>query len=220
MSSNLEFLDFPAPGEPRATVIWLHGLGADGSDFAPVVEMLAMPPELGVRFVLPHAPEQAVTINNGMVMRAWYDVLEMEIDRRADLDGVQQSVDAILTLAKSVVPADQPQHKLIIAGFSQGGVIAIHAAAQAQGLSVSGVIALSTYLPKLPATDLTRLKALPLFWGHGEYDPVVPLPLGEAAREALAEAGAHIEAHTYPIDHSVALEEIEAIGVWLRARLS
>ncbi len=217
MADFLEFIDTGAQGEHRGTVVWMHGLGADGHDFEPVVDMLGLPANAGIRFILPHAPMQPVTINNGYVMRAWYDVLSMEIERRADIGGVQRSVQAVLSLTRSVVP-QQPDHPVVFAGFSQGGVIALHAALQAQSMRVAGVIALSTYFPSVPESDLKKLEGLPVFWGHGQFDPVVPLELGRTARDALAAAGATVEGAVYPIDHSVNLEEIAAIGVWLRRR--
>ncbi len=217
MTDSLEFIDTGARGEHRGTVVWMHGLGADGHDFEPVVDLLGLPADAGIRFILPHAPLRAVTVNNGYVMRAWYDVLSMEIDRRADIEGVQRSVEAVLGLTRTVVPP-QSDHPVVFAGFSQGGVIALHAALQARNLQVAGVIALSTYFPTVPESNLARLEGLPVFWGHGQFDSVVPLELGRAARDALVAAGATVEGAVYPIDHSVNLEEIAAIGVWLRRR--
>ncbi|MFY8275523.1 alpha/beta hydrolase [Pseudoalteromonas sp. SSDWG2] len=204
----------------KATVIWLHGLGDSGDGFAPIAPHLALPDELGVKFLFPHAPIQPVTINGGMEMRAWYDIKSLDLDKRADAQGVQQSADRISALLDEQIAAGIPASKIILAGFSQGGVIALHLAPRFEH-KLGGVMALSTYMsqPELLAqqakhTDLT------IFMAHGDFDNVVPLSAGKQALDCLSSAGMDVSWQSYAMAHQVCDEELRAIRQWLIERLS
>lgn len=204
-------------GPHRSTILWLHGLGADGNDFVPVTTELQLPVALGVRFILPHAPYRPVTINGGYVMRAWYDIAQTDLGRTPDLDGVDASRRAVAQwidheLASGIEPA-----RLIVAGFSQGGVIALDAATRHQH-QVGGAIALSCYLAE-PASLPAATWPMSVFQAHGAEDTIVPQALGLAARNSLTAQGYAVEWHEYPMPHSVCMEEIRDIRHWLLARL-
>lgn len=203
--------------DPTWSVIWLHGLGADGHDFEPLVGELGLSGDPGVRFVFPHAPYRAVTVNGGMRMRAWYDILSMDIARVPDADGVEESCDRLAALVAEEEARGIPAERILLAGFSQGGAIALHAALT-RALPVAGVVALSTYLP-LPSAAVDGPRP-PVFMGHGSFDPVVPPSLGEAARERMAEAGFEVAWHTYAMPHAVSPEEIADLQAWFAARLA
>ncbi len=204
--------------DPVASVIWLHGLGADGGDFVPVVPELGLPDDLPVRFIFPHAPAIPITCNNGYVMRGWYDIIHFDqISREADAYGVVRSVEAIRQLIRRENQRGIPTNRIILAGFSQGGAIAYTA-----GLTylekLAGIVALSTYIPapELLVNDSTDInRATPIFAAHGGMDPVVPVALGKAAYEQLAAAGYPISWHTYPMQHSVCMPEIVEIGQFI-----
>jgi len=205
-----------APG-PVASVIWLHGLGADGNDFVPIVPELGLPSARPLRFIFPHAPVRAVTINNGMRMRAWYDIAAADLNNRADIGGVRQSTDQIEALiarekGRGVAAAD-----IVLAGFSQGGAIALYAGLR-HAERLAGILALSTYLvqaDRLPAEAAAANRDVPIFMAHGTADPVVRFEWGLASRRALEANGNPVEWHQYPIEHSLCLEEVRAIGAWL-----
>ncbi len=205
----------------RSSVIWLHGLGADGNDFVPMIPEFGLPKELGVRFIFPHAPERAVTINGGLVMRAWFDIKSLDLDRSIDRESIETSRAQVEEWMEHEREGGVAADRIVLAGFSQGGAIALHT-----GIGyperLAGIIALSTYLPigeRLEeASDTNR--QLPVFLAHGSMDPVVPPILGEKTRSALTESGYEVEWHTYPMPHSVCAEEIEAISTWLRKRLA
>lgn len=211
----------PAGTEVRASVIWLHGLGASGHDFEPLIPELGLL-ERGVRFVLPHAPEQPVTINGGHVMPAWYDIREPSIDAAPDVDGIRRSVGYLHRLASAEREQGVPAAAVVLAGFSQGGVIALHG-----GLTspepLGGVLALSTYLALPEALDAEMPlsnRGLPVFLAHGSEDPVVPFALAEAARARLTALGCEVDFHAYPVPHTVSLDEVTDIRAWLAARLA
>jgi phospholipase/carboxylesterase len=217
----LEAIELETGPEPAATVIWLHGLGADGSDFVPVVEALDLP-EAPIRFVFPHAPYQPVTINNGMVMRAWYDIVSTDLDRRADEAGVRASQQLVERLLEREKSRGIPARRIALAGFSQGGAIALQTGVR-HPERLAGIMALSCYvtIPGSLASERTDAnRDVPIFMAHGTRDPVVPAHLARRSRELLAELGYEVEWHEYPMEHSVALEELEAIGVWLRRVLA
>jgi len=202
---------------PRASVIWLHGLGADGNDFVPIVPELKLPAALAVRFVFPHAPERAVTINNGMRMRAWYDISAADLTNRADLTGVRESQAQLEALVAREKARGIPAAKIVLAGFSQGGAIALYAGVR-HAERLGGVMALSTYLvaPDALAVDASAAnRGVPIFMSHGSADPIVRFQWGEASKRLLEAAGYAVEWHTYPMEHSVCLEEVRAIGAWL-----
>jgi phospholipase/carboxylesterase len=206
----------------RCSVIWLHGLGADGHDFPPIVPELGLDPRIPVRFVFPHAPKIAVTVNAGMVMRAWYDIKEFNLRKMHDWAGVERSVTSVRALIAREVRRGVPESRIVIAGFSQGGAIGLHAALR-HAEALLGVIALSTYLvceDELVQALAPANRRLPVFHAHGLYDPIVPIERGRAAAERLLELGYPVESHHYPMQHQVCMEEIEALGEWLRARFA
>ncbi|MCK9381650.1 MAG: alpha/beta hydrolase [Sulfuritalea sp.] len=204
--------------QPVRAVIWLHGLGADGHDFEPIVDEFdrrRLPP---TRFVLPHAPLRPVTINAGYVMPAWYDILSLDFsDRREDAEGVRQSARQIEALiARENARGIEDRH-IVLAGFSQGGAIALHAGLR-HPRRLAGILALSTYLPlaaTLTAEAAAANRDVPLFMAHGHDDPVVPCELGQRSGEMLRAQGYPVQWHTYPIEHSVSMEEIRDIETWL-----
>jgi phospholipase/carboxylesterase len=206
---------------PDATVIWLHGLGADGSDFVPVVPALELG-GLAVRFVFPHAPMRPVTINGGYVMRAWYDILGMELDRREDEAGVRDSGRIVDGLVLRERERGIAQARIVLAGFSQGGAIALHAGLRSPA-RLAGILALSCYVPIAAALAGERTPAnrdVPIFLAHGTLDPVVPYRAGQRARELLENLDYAVEWHEYRIEHTVSLEEVADIGGWLRRVLA
>lgn len=205
---------------PTSAVIWLHGLGADGYDFEPIV------PELrtsgSVRFVFPHAPVRPVTINGGMRMRAWYDIAGFGPGAPQDEVGIRASAAALAALVAREAERGVPPERVVIAGFSQGGAIALHAGVRAQQ-PLAGILALSTYLPladKVGAEKTAASAAVPIFMAHGTVDNIVPLALGEGSRRRLAAAGYAVDWREYPMAHAVCAQEIADIGGWLAARLA
>lgn len=203
-------------GPHRHSVIWLHGLGADGSDFVPLVPELALPPELGIRWVFPHAPVMPVTINGGYRMRAWYDIAVPDLTAQVDAAGIRRSRDMLLQLIAEEEGRGVPAQRIILAGFSQGGVIAL-AAGLAAAEKPAGVLALSTYLP---LREPPQPGELAIFQAHGEYDDIVPPAAAVATRDYLAELGHSPEWHLYPMAHGLCAEEITDIRAWLLARMS
>jgi len=216
MTQLLDAIEFETGKAPRTSIIWLHGLGADGNDFAPIVPELDLP-RTPIRFVFPHAPIQAVTINGGMRMRAWYDILDAPI-RREDERGVRASrvfVDALIAREKE---RGTPAHRLVLAGFSQGGAIALHTGLR-RAERLAGIMALSTYVPlgeMLPTEATAANRDVPVFMAHGTYDPIIPLGKAEESRELLTSLGYRVEWHEYGMPHSVCPEELADIGAWLR----
>ena len=207
---------------PAWSVIWLHGLGADGNDFAPIVPNLVRPDWPGIRFVFPHAPMRSVTINNGATMRAWYDIVSMEIDKRADEVGLRESMADLDALINRERDRGIPLSRIILAGFSQGGAVVL-AHMLRQQVPVAGVMALSTYLPfgNKNAEEMTEAaKSIPVFMAHGKFDPVVPMGLGEYSRQQLQQLGVSVQFKTYPMQHNVCPEEIHAMSDWLSERFA
>jgi len=206
-------------GRPAtASVIWLHGLGADAHDFEPIVPELDLPDGLAVRFVFPHAPMQAVTINGGAVMRAWYDVYALEGQRREDDAGVRASQAKIEELIAHEKARGVPASRLVLAGFSQGGAIALQTGLR-HGERLAGIMALSTYLPvasTLAAEASAANRSVATFMAHGLDDPLIPIERAQASRRQLAAAGYAVEWHEYPMAHAVCMEEIADISAWLQ----
>ncbi len=209
---------------PRWAVVWLHGLGADGNDFAPLVPELVRPHWPAIRFVFPHAPVQPVTINGGMRMRSWYDIVSFDLAGRADSKGVDESVARVEALIAREIERGVPASRIILAGFSQGGAVTL-AAGLRRREPLAGLVALSTYLP-LGTEALARLgdtpeaaRRQPVFVAHGRQDPVVPYAAGEDAARRLRELGFAVDFHAYPMQHQVCLEEIDALRAWFEARL-
>jgi phospholipase/carboxylesterase len=200
---------------PVGSVIWLHGLGADGHDFEPIVPELGLPEDLPLRFVFPHAPLRPVTINGGMAMRAWYDIVSLDAEGRADSQGVHESTAILETLIARENERGIKADKIVIAGFSMGGAVAINTALHTTH-NLAGLMALSTYLP-LPSEleGSATNRDLPIFMAHGSFDPMLPMQWGRASAELLEDAGFTIEWHDYPMAHAVCPEEIRDIRQWL-----
>jgi len=208
--------------EPRWSIIWLHGLGADGHDFMPLVPELVRARWPALRFVFPHAPLRNVTINNGARMRAWYDIVDMDLARRADETGVLESVAQVNALIAREGGRGVPPARVLLAGFSQGGAVTL-AAGLRRHAPLAGLIALSTYLPaahNAAAARVVGAEVQPVFMGHGRHDPVVPLAAGESSAEVLRRLGFTVDFRHYPMPHSVCAEEISALGDWIETRLS
>jgi phospholipase/carboxylesterase len=222
MSQPLETVVNETAAHPQWAVIWLHGLGADGHDFAPIVPELLRPHWPAIRFVFPHAPVQPITINNGVRMRAWYDILGMDFRSRADKDGVTASVQALDALVEAEIGRGIPAERILLAGFSQGGAVILSAALR-WTRPVAGLIALSTYLPDLQAAADARVAdgiRPPVFMAHGRQDPVIPLAVAVDTAGVLNTLGFPIEWHEYPMAHAVCAEELQALGDWLDARFA
>ena len=219
MSELLPHIELEIRPNPTATVIWLHGLGADGHDFEPIVPELHLPDELGVRFIFPHAPQIPVTINGGYVMPAWYDILEMSIDRKVDAPQLRASADAVDAFIERELERGIDSRRIIVAGFSQGGAVAYECALR-HAQPLGGLLALSTYFATRESIQHSRENAkTPIFIGHGIYDPVVPEALGRQAAQALEGLGYPVEYKTYSMEHSVHPAEIQDISRWLQVRL-
>ena len=211
---------------PQWTVLWLHGLGADGHDFAPIVPELVRRSWPAIRFVFPHAPVRPVTINGGMHMRAWYDITSFEfgdLAQRADRAGVAESVAQVEALIAREAERGIPASRMLLAGFSQGGAVTL-AAGIARKTPLAGLISLSTYLPMTAEQAQAALQpganAQPLFMAHGLFDPVVPVAAGDASTKTLRGLGFDVAWQHYPMQHQVCGEEIRALGEWIEARLA
>ena len=205
----------------QGSVIWLHGLGADGHDFEAIVPELGVADQLSLRFVFPHAPMRPVTINGGMTMRAWYDILTLERGGPQDEAGIRESGRLLELLIEREHQCDIPHDKIVLAGFSQGGAIALHTALRYPH-RLAGLMALSTWLPLQDSFDTevvgnTRAQSqeLPVFMAHGSSDPMLPMALGQQSCETLEKAGYAVEWHDYPMAHAVCAEEIADIRNWL-----
>ena len=201
--------------EATASVIWLHGLGADGHDFAPIIPELNLPDEHAVRFIFPHAPTLPVTINNGHVMPAWYDILEMSIERNIDIDGLMKSSAEIAKLIDLEIGKGIDSERILLAGFSQGGAVAYQCALTYQK-PLAGLLALSTYFATQSViTPAAVNKQIPILICHGTQDPVVPEILGQMARDQLLTLGYQVEYKTYPVAHNMCADEVADIGKWI-----
>lgn len=217
----LETIELQTRPNPTATVIWMHGLGADGNDFVPIVNELDLTGAPAIRFIFPHAPMIPVTINDGYVMRAWYDVTLGDLEtgaRRADEKGVRQSQAQIGELIEREVARHIPHGQIVLAGFSQGGAIALQTGLRYPH-TLAGVMSLSSYLPcadSFAAEATAANKATPLFIAHGTEDPMVPYARGTTTRDLLVKAGYAVQWHDYAMEHSVCLVEIRDIGAWLK----
>ena len=204
---------------PKHSIIWLHGLGADGEDFISIAEQINLP--VSMRYIFPHAPKMPVTINGGFVMRAWYDIADIDIAAKQDAAGIhasQAEIEKFITQEKIRGVAEE---NIFLAGFSQGGAIALHTGLR-HPAKLGGILALSTYLPladTLSQEVSLSAKNTPLFFAHGRHDPVVPYELGKQSAEKLQQLGHQIEWHEYPMPHSVCAEEISDIENWLTKKL-
>ena len=217
----LEHVELTTGAEPRGTVIWMHGLGADGWDFVPLVRELPLPESLPLRFVFPHAPERPVTINNGSVMRAWYDISQSDIARVPDEVGIRQSQASVEQLIEREKTRGIEPSAIVLAGFSQGGAIALQTGLRFKD-RLAGIAALSTYLPLEDSLDREAAganKATPIFMAHGTEDPVIPMKLAETSQQALRMRGYDVDWHSYPMPHSVCAEEVRDLAEFLARAL-
>lgn len=206
---------------PTGSVIWLHGLGADGHDFEPIVPELRLPEELTLRFVFPHAPVRPVTLNGGMSMRAWYDIFSLDREGPVDEEGIRASGEILDDLIAREQDRGIEANRIVVAGFSQGGAIALHAALR-YPQRLAGLMALSTYLPLMSSFDAEVVhnekaanRDISIFMAHGSFDPVLPMQMGTASAELLTQADFNVEWHDYPMAHAVCGEEIAHIRDWL-----
>ena len=222
MTALLQAIEFNTGHDPVGAVIWMHGLGADGSDFMPIVKELGLPDHLPLRFIFPHAPMRAVTINAGHVMRAWYDIIEISsVERKVDEAGIRESQRAIDELIEREISRGIAANRIILAGFSQGGAIALQTGLRCKQ-ALAGILALSTYLPlavSLAAEASSANRAIPIFMAHGEQDTVIPISIAESSVKELRRNGYKVDWREYPMAHSVSMEEISDIGTWLKQRV-
>ncbi len=217
-----ETVEVETGADPVGSVIWLHGLGADGHDFEPIVPELGLPDTLPLRFVFPHAPTRPVTINGGMSMRAWYDILTLDKEGPADDVGIRASSDLLDALINREQQRGMDSASIVLAGFSQGGAIVMHNALRTQ-LKLAGLMALSTYLPLRKEIDAEVVNnpdagdtSLPVFMAHGSFDPMIPMEGGRISADVLQTLGYTVEWHEYPMAHAVCPQEIADISRWLR----
>ena len=206
------------PAQTSAAVIWLHGLGADGHDFAAIVPELGLPPDHCIRFVFPHAPVRAITINGGIPMRGWYDITDVDLRATEDEAGIRTSADLISRILDTELERGIPADRLVLAGFSQGGAIALHTGLRFNH-RLAGLIALSTYLPiahSLESEAAPANRDVPIFMGHGAVDPLVPEHLGDQTAGRLKALGYRVEYKVYAMPHAVCAEEIADVSDWLR----
>ena len=218
----LECIERETGHDPAWSIVWLHGLGADGNDFAPIVPELLRRGWPSLRFVFPHAPVRPVTINNRVPMRAWYDIVDIALDTRADEGGVAESIVQVEALVAREVERGVPRSRVVLAGFSQGGAVTL-ATGLRSAEPLAGLVALSAYVPSAhKARDALVAGAgrQPVFMGHGSQDPVVPFQAGEQAASLLRELGFQVDWHAYPMPHSVCAEEIRDLGDWLSQRFA
>jgi phospholipase/carboxylesterase len=221
----LEAIEIETGPKPVASVIWMHGLGADGNDFVPIVHELELDASRDIRFVFPHAPMQPVSINNGYVMRAWYDVKWGDLEgksKQADTKGVRASQAAVVQLVERELTRGVTTDKIVLAGFSQGGAIALQTGLR-YPQKLAGIMALSTYLPLAESfadEAAADNRKTPVFMAHGTQDGVVAYEMGARSRDVLVQHGYDVEWHEYPMQHSVALEEIRDIAAWLNRVLA
>jgi len=220
MAELIEHLELNTGANPKGTVIWMHGLGADCWDFVPIVKELGVPPDLPLRFIFPQAPSRPITINGGHVMPGWYDISMAELERKADESGIRASQLAINTLIEREISRGIGADRIVLAGFSQGGAIALQCALRSRH-KLGGVMALSTYLTLADSLGAERTltnAGMPILMAHGTQDPVVPLSLARTSKATLASHGYQVEWREYPMQHAVCGPEIEDIAAWLEKR--
>ena len=219
----LDAVEINPIGKPQACIIWLHGLGADGHDFEPLIPQLGIVEEHAVRVVLPHAPSRAVTVNNGAVMPAWYDIrLAADFGQAQDSEGIRQSEQQLRALIAREIASGIDSRRILLAGFSQGGAIVLHTGLR-YPQPLAGILALSTYLPlaaTLQQEAASANRAIAVMMAHGRSDPVVPLALAEQSRTELEQQGYSVDWHTYPMQHAVCPDEVRDIRGWLLRVLS
>jgi len=221
LNEPIAAIEITPNSEPRASVIWLHGLGADGHDFEAIVPQLKLSSKLGVRFVFPHAPYRPVTLNGGVSMRAWFDIPNLDVLSPHDKKGLCEAQNTLEQLITTEIERGIPSHRIILAGFSQGGTVVLHTGL-AFSQPLAGILALSTFLPSTTDTHWKINNAnikTPLFMAHGSQDTLVQLKYGQLTRDTLQKKGCRIDWHEYPMPHAVCPEEINDIGQWISARL-
>ncbi len=217
----LEMLEIEPRGEAHCAVIWLHGLGADGHDFEPLLREWGLADSLGVRFVLPHAPQRPVTLNGGMVMRAWYDIYDLSFDQQEDRQGLEEARGHLLSLVEREKARGIAAERILLAGFSQGGAVALYTALR-ETQSLAGVLALSCYLPlagRLAEEKRADPERLVIRMDHGDQDPVVPIAAARRSVEVLEAQGYRVDFHTWPMPHSLCPPQIDSLRAWLVDRL-
>ena len=220
MTTLIQHLELNTGPNPKGSIIWMHGLGADCWDFVSIVKELGLPQDLPLRFIFPQAPSRPITINNGQVMPGWYDISMAELHRKPDEAGVRQSQAAIEQLIRREIERGIPADKIILAGFSQGGAIALQTGLRCRE-ALGGIMALSTYLTlddSLAAEATIANANIPILMAHGTQDPLIPLSLAVASRAKMEARGYKVEWREYPMPHSLCMEEVEDIGVWIQAR--
>jgi phospholipase/carboxylesterase len=213
-----ECIEVNPPGDPEAAIIWLHGLGADGHDFETIVPQLRLPDSLPVRYIFPHAPKRAVTINGGLMMRAWFDFFNVDLTADSiDHDHFRESVGLLSALIENEMRSGMTSDRIVLAGFSQGGAIALHAGLHYEK-KLAGILAMSMHLPtvaKSAAAFSSTAKQVPIMMTHGQLDPIIPLSKALETRQALSDLGYAVDWHDYPMPHSVCDQEIQDIRSWL-----
>lgn len=221
-ASLLPYVEVNPNTQHDAVVIWLHGLGDSGNGFAPIVPQLELPADHKVRFVFPHAPIIPVTINNGMEMRAWYDIKTLSFHDRADMVGVTRSAAQVKALVQAEIDSGIPAERIILAGFSQGGVIAYYLGLRFEQ-KLAGILTLSTYMCDLDMQGdgwHDANKQTPMSASHGAYDEMVPIALGKSAYLKAKDAGYDINWQQYPMQHNVCMEQLQDISAWIQKVLS
>ncbi|NLW06089.1 MAG: carboxylesterase [Pseudomonadaceae bacterium] len=213
--TELNALQIDTGPEPTHTVIWLHGLGANGHDFEPIVPEFTFAKETAIRFIFPHAPELPVTINGGMVMPAWYDILAMDIDRKVDTNQLKKSAEQVAQFIEAEIARGIPSENIVVGGFSQGGAVA-YELALSYPQSLGGLFALSTYFATADTINLSEAnRNIPVFVAHGSFDPVVAEALGQAAVKRLQAMGYQPQYQSYGMEHSLCLEEVRDMDAFL-----
>ena len=221
-TSLLPSVDIAPKGEHKATIIWLHGLGDSGNGFAPIAPELHLDDALGVKFIFPHAPVRPVTINNGLEMRAWYDIKSLDMGSRADVQGVVESSEQVKALIENEINSGIAANKIMLIGFSQGGVIALHLGTRF-AKPLAGIVALSTYMCEpetLAAEKHTANQQTKILCCHGQQDEVVPIMLGKTAYSALAKNGFNVEWKEYVMQHNVCMPEVNDIAKFITQQFS
>jgi phospholipase/carboxylesterase len=217
MGNKEDILVIETAANPTHSIIWLHGLGADKHDFEPIIPQLGLEDSPAIRFIFPNAPVRPITVNGGMPMRGWYDVRSMLINQEEDGSGIRESADYISTLIAAEMKRGIPASRIILAGFSQGGAIALFLGTR-HSPPLAGIIALSGYLPLINSLDseaIDQLPRIPVFIGHGTEDDIVPVELGAFTRDTLVKKGVDVEFALYPMSHSVSNQEILDLGKWI-----
>jgi len=200
---------------PNAAVIWMHGLGADGYDFADIAPELGLPQDVAIRFIFPHAPIMPVSINNGYKMRAWFDIVHTDLEQEPDIEGIEKNSKLVAELIDAEIEKGISSERILLIGFSQGGVMALHTATR-YGKKLAGAASLSAFFPTAQTMPLNAVNSkIPVFFGHGNFDNILPAALSQKSFEFLKSNGNPVERHTYNMQHSVCLEELQVLGKWI-----